>query len=193
MVPTICDDCGTIWGAQGVIGGAGGNITITGSKVGPCPKCGGWGSIPDGTYDLIDDTLQVVRSADLPAVTIQNLIELLEGREQGTVTDAEVVERIEAEAPALADTIKDYLKKSDPLSWLSLLFTMLTMMQSSPEPPTAEDIANAVWAKDHPGLVTPPSESGAAPRQGSAKPKKIRKRPPKTYGKDKTRPSKRRR
>jgi hypothetical protein len=147
MVPVICDDCGAIWGAENAFGGSASNLTITGSKVRGCPRCGGWGSIPDGTYDLIDDTLRVVRSAGLPAATLQGLIGLLEAHKRGEASKDEVLERVESEAPALADTVRRYLAQ-EPASWFALLLTILAAALQ-PSPPSAEEIAEAVWAKDH--------------------------------------------
>lgn len=61
-------------------------------------------------------------------------------------TDKEVIERVEAAAPGLAPTIKGYLAKSDPASWVTLLISILIMIQSaSAFPPSAEEIASAIW------------------------------------------------
>lgn len=60
MVPAICDRCGGIFGSEGFIGGSSAkNITMVGNQVGPWPNCGGMGSIPDGVYDIQDNTLKV--------------------------------------------------------------------------------------------------------------------------------------
>ena len=60
LVPVICDSCSVIWGAENIFAGSGANIQMTGNKVSPCPNCGSVGSIPDGVYELQDDTLKVV-------------------------------------------------------------------------------------------------------------------------------------
>ncbi|MGN6815507.1 MAG: hypothetical protein ACTHK3_05410 [Solirubrobacterales bacterium] len=99
MVPAICDSCGVIWGAEGVIGGTGAtNIQITGSKVGPCPNCGSMGSIPDGIYDLQDDALKVVKAAGTTEENLQGLISLLESLRESEASSAEVIETVEREA-----------------------------------------------------------------------------------------------
>lgn len=58
------------------------------------------GRVPDGTYDLIDETLRVVKAAAFERDVLNGLIKLLEGRAEGRLTDGEVIERVEAEAPA---------------------------------------------------------------------------------------------
>ena len=171
------------------MGGHGSNIQLGGNKVGPCPSCGGWGQVPDGTYDLIDDTLRVVKAATFETAALDGLIKLLESRAEGKATDEEVIARVEAEAPSLAPTVKGYLAKSDPATWLTMLISILMMIQSaSSSPPSAEEIANAIWSKEHPAAVKErPVNSRAGARQ------KARSRPKKTHGKAKQRKSRKRR
>jgi hypothetical protein len=190
-VPGICENCGAVFGAEALSGAEGHNIQMGGAKVGPCPSCGGTGSVPEGTYDLIDDALRVVRAAAIEKVVFDALIELLESRAEGKVTDEEVIERVEAEAPGLAPTIKGFLGKSDPASWLALLISILMMIQSaSASPPSAEEIANAIWSKGPPGEV---NKSLPAELKREEKPKAARKRVLKTHGKTKQRKSRKRR
>ncbi len=191
-VPGICDNCGAIFGTEALTGAEGRNIDLSGAKVGPCPNCGADGSVPEGTYDLIFDTLRVAKEAAIEKVIFDSIIEVLEDRSAGKVTDAEVMERVEATAPALAPTVKGYLAKSDPASWIAMLISILMLLQSSsaPSPPSAEEIAEAIWAKDHSAQVAPPVAGDAPPRR-SAKPRP--KRPPKAHGKAKQRRSRKRR
>lgn len=191
-VPGICDNCGAIFGTEALAGAEGRNIDLSGAKVGPCPNCGADGSVPEGTYDLIFDTLRVAKEAAIEKVIFDSIIEVLEDRSAGKVTDAQVMERVEATAPALAPTVKGYLAKSDPASWIAMLISILLLLQSSsaPSPPSAEEIADAIWAKDHPAQVAAPVAGDASPRR-SAKPH--RKRPPKAHGKAKQRRSRKRR
>jgi len=189
-IPAICENCGAIFGATGLIGGEGRNIQMGGARVGPCPTCGGVGRVPDGTYDLIDDTLRVVRAAAFDKGALDGLIQLLEGRAKGKVTDEEVIERVETEAPTLVPTIKGYLAKSDPASWLALLIAILMMIQSaSASPPSAEEIADAIWSKEHPRQAA----ASVTARPKTAAKSKARKASAKTYGKAKQRKSRKRR
>lgn len=158
-VPAICERCGGIFGAEVLAGAHGAGIRLGGARVGPCPSCGGSGTVPEGTYDLIDETLRVVRDATMDHDVLNGLIELLEGRVSGTVSDQEVIERTEAQSPELGSTVRRFLSKSDPASWLQLLLTVLMMFQSlSSAPPSAEEIAEAIWAREH-EVGTPTLES----------------------------------
>jgi hypothetical protein len=61
VAPAICDKCGTIF-PSGFAFEKGASATIVGSKSGPCPNCGGMGSIPDGLYEFVGETLNIVSS-----------------------------------------------------------------------------------------------------------------------------------
>lgn len=66
-LPAICDNCNTVF-ASSFVGGPGVTMIVTGSKSGPCPVCGSLGSVPDGTYDIINDieaTLNVDNGKDV--------------------------------------------------------------------------------------------------------------------------------
>jgi hypothetical protein len=187
-IPVICDDptCGTLWGSTSIISGQVSGLTLAGNKVDSCPRCGGMGSVPDGEFDLIDDVLEVVRSADLPVEVLQDLIDILQGHAEGGASDAELIERVETDAPGLASVVRDYLAKSDPASWLALLATILLAM-TQPTAPSAQDIAKEIWANEPPAAV----RAGPARRPQTAKPRA--KRAAKQFGKAKQSKSRKRR
>jgi hypothetical protein len=188
-VPGICDECGSVFGAEALTGAEGRNIKLGGARVGPCPSCGGAGSVPEGVYDLVMDTLRVVEMAAIEKVVFDAVIEVLEGRASGEVSDEEVIERVEEAAPGLVPTIKDYLSRSDPASWLALLISVLMLLQAPASPPSAEEIADAIWLKQQ-GEST--AERERVPKS-TARSKKEGKRSPKTHGKAKHRQSRKRR
>jgi hypothetical protein len=196
MTPAICDSCGAIFGSEGFISGTGAtNITITGSKVGPCPNCGGMGSIPDGVYGLQDDTLKVIQASGTSPDTLQSLIGLLESLERGEASGTQVIDRIEREAPALAPTVRSALGKSDPAKWIPLLIAIITLylQATTASPPSADEVGDAIREKPVPTYSVPlpaaSAKSPTSPPKGKAK----KKRPPKAHGKGKQRKSRKRR
>jgi len=50
---------------------------MIGNKSGPCPNCGGTGSIPDGLYEFVDETLNIVST--WPQERIERLLVELQG------------------------------------------------------------------------------------------------------------------
>jgi hypothetical protein len=77
MAPAVCDNCGTVFPSGIAFGPGASDIRMTGNKSGPCPNCGGMGSVPDGVYDTLGDTLNVVSTW-----STERIIGLIEGLEQ---------------------------------------------------------------------------------------------------------------
>lgn len=49
-LPAVCDTCGTVWTPRAIEVGVGASVHVAGTTVSPCPRCGGTGRIPDGTW-----------------------------------------------------------------------------------------------------------------------------------------------
>lgn len=187
MVPAICDRCGGIFGSEGFISGSNAkNITMVGNKVGPCPNCGGMGSIPDGVYDIQDNTLKVIKASGTSPETLQSLIGLLESLGRGEASSSQVINRVEQEAPALAPTVRKALEKSDPSKWITLLIAIITLylQATASQPPSADEVAESIREKPVPTYAA----KAAIPKAKA----KI-KRAPKSHGIAKQRKSRKRR
>ena len=59
FLPTRCDSCGEIFATPNPISGTG-TMVMTGNRAGPCPYCGGYGSLPDGTFKIVDSAIEVL-------------------------------------------------------------------------------------------------------------------------------------
>ena len=184
-LPVFCNSCDAVWGARNVIGGTGAaGIEIRNVAVGPCPKCGGTGNVPDGLYNLMDDTLTVVQSAGLPPTTLQNLISLLESLSRGEITEEQVAERVEDEVPDLAPIVNVYLQKPDRLRWIMVLIAVLTVLMQGPG--TINDVSELLH--EQPAVApTTPQQGGSARRSATRGKATKRKRSAKTYGQNKKR------
>lgn len=60
-LPAVCDTCGTVF-ASGFALGKGVSAVLRGNKSGPCPNCGGMGSVPDGIYEFVDEAEKIISS-----------------------------------------------------------------------------------------------------------------------------------
>ena len=89
-----------------------------------------------------------------------------------------------AASAAPVRAIKDYLSKSGPASWLALLIAVFALLQSPSAPPSAGEIADAIWSKQQGGKTVERSSSCPGKRA-----KKVRKRSHETLGKAKHRQS----
>lgn len=191
LVPVICDSCSVAWGAENIFAGSATNIQMTGNKVSPCPNCGGVGSIPDGVYDLQDDTLKVVESSGSSAEQLQGIISLLESLRDGQRSEPEVIAEVESAAPGLVPIVVRAL--GNP-GWLAVLIAILSvyLQASAPSPPTAEEIGEAIRQQPVPTVQAEPPAVRSRSEGATPKPKRA-KRLPKRHGAAKRRKSRKRR
>lgn len=133
LVPVFCDNpaCQTVWASAGVIGGNATSIRMTGNKVGPCPNCGGMGSVPDGVYNLVDDTLEIVSlaSGGLSIDALQRLIGSVRRASTTNESAAAFKARVAAETPDLAPVVNVFMRQSSSSgSFQQQLVTFLTIL-----------------------------------------------------------------
>lgn len=181
LLPVICDSCNAVWGAERIIAGSGAiNIRMTGNTVSPCPNCGGVGSIPDGVYDLQEDTLTVVESSGASAGQLQEIIGLLESLRDGQRSTPEVIAEVDSTVPDLVPTVERAL--GNP-AWIAVLIAILSLylQMSAPSPPTAEQIGESIRNRPVPTIDAGPSVAKARSAGNSTNPKQA-KRPPGRHG-----------
>lgn len=178
LVPVFCDNpaCRTVWATGGFIGGSGAtNISMTGNKVGPCPNCGGMGSVPDGVYNLVNDALEVVStSGGLTKEALQRLMASLRQASETHESRDAFGERVAAETPDLAPVINAFLQQSTSGNWEQHLVTLLAILAvlfsylhwqhpqqpegAPPRPADAKQIADEVLQELERHPVKPPIE-----------------------------------
>src|SRR5450830_1236996 len=101
MLPAFCDTCGTVFGS-GVVADTATNTTFSGNRSGPCPKCGGMGHIPDGVFNFIGNTIEILRVPARTVAELTHLAKILREAQEKSQTKGEVSARIERELPSLA-------------------------------------------------------------------------------------------
>jgi hypothetical protein len=60
QLPAICDNCGTVWSLTLPFRAE--EVETQDCVAEPCPKCGGQGTIPDGLYRFVGETLKIVQA-----------------------------------------------------------------------------------------------------------------------------------
>ncbi len=125
-MPAVCDNCGTMF-PSGIFIENSTNITLTGCRSGPCPSCGGMGSIPDGVFNVLGNVIEIL---DAPRKTVDQLsryVRVLSEAQANKFSRAQIKEQIEKDVPELA-SISDILPKTrvELYAFLTLLLTVLT-------------------------------------------------------------------
>jgi len=72
-IPAICHQCGGLF-PSGIAVADSASVQVERVSWGPCPACGGNGSVPDGVYASV--LPQVLRLLTAPGVTVQHLKQL---------------------------------------------------------------------------------------------------------------------
>ena len=63
--PAFCPACGHIFPSRAVIDGKAREVTFTGVSLEACPHCGAPADLPDGTFNVVDDTIEALAASQL--------------------------------------------------------------------------------------------------------------------------------
>lgn len=100
-VPAFCDTCGTVFNSGFFVENSRG-IHFAGNRSGPCPKCGGMGHVPDGVFNFIGNTIEILSAPERTHAELMRLAEILRQANERSDTKEQVAERIAKEVPGLA-------------------------------------------------------------------------------------------
>ena len=126
-VPVICDACGAFFIAKSLFGGDLRHVTFSGSnKVGPCPGCGSVGRIPDGTYDFIGASIDLLSAPDRSIAELKTLARLLRSARDESVTPERVREEIRSELPGLSELLPR--SRSELYACIAIILTIIAML-----------------------------------------------------------------
>ncbi|WP_024479278.1 SEC-C metal-binding domain-containing protein [Cellulophaga baltica] len=119
--------CKAVFEAPNVIGVQGSaTLNFTNSKVGPCPKCGSMGLVPDGVYQNINEALTFIRGPKSSIEKLLELQELLIKFKNNPKPKDEVVKEVEKISPEYAQTIQK-TEEIDFHKWIATIIAILTV------------------------------------------------------------------
>jgi len=100
-IPAFCDTCGTIFGSGFVIDHAS-QVHLEGNKSGPCPKCGGMGSVPDGVYNFVRGVVQMLSAPEISKERWRRFALLIAQAKKQKASAEDFHVRVEKEVPELS-------------------------------------------------------------------------------------------
>jgi hypothetical protein len=106
--PAFCPTCGFIFQSSLISISGGGTVKdlkITGARE-TCPACGAMAELPDGTFDVVGDTIHVLSASQLTLERLRRLEAILKGAQRGEMSDEAAAEAVAAEDPELARLIE---------------------------------------------------------------------------------------
>jgi len=127
-LPAFCDTCGTAFPSSFVVNGRVSGLSMAGNSAGPCPKCGGRGHVPDGVFNFVGQTIEIVSAPRRTFDELSRFANIVRrARESGAPSDA-VAREIRESTPNFAG-IASLLPKNrqDWYAFLNLLLVIVTL------------------------------------------------------------------
>ena len=159
-VPAICDSCGTAF-PSGIVAEDSYNISFSGVRAGPCPKCGSSGHVPDGLYNFIGSAIAVI-SASKRTKTELTRLELLVEKARSEENPEPLVTDIQNEFPEFASVLSVLPhNRTELYGFLGLLLALLSYLQAfkpkpEPSPAMINNFFNSYYSAVQPISPTPP-------------------------------------
>jgi hypothetical protein len=147
--PAFCPNCGLIF--QSKLLAISGNVTglvMKGNRE-SCPRCGAWAELPDGTFDVVGDTIHVLSASELTQERLTRLSAILDAARAGEISDDEAAEAVAKEAPTLAPLLEQ-LRPKMGRAFVLFLFAVVQILltqaiaEHRDHSATKEDVQNAV-------------------------------------------------
>jgi len=131
------------------------HTTFSNCSSGPCPTCGGMGHIPDGVYNFIGNTIELLSGPSRTRLELERLAEILSrAREQRASLD-QVSERIQKEIPEMS-SLRELLPKtrSELYSFIAIIITVIGLIlgqikQGGSARVTINEVVNVIYQQQH--------------------------------------------
>lgn len=146
-VLAVCDSCGTAF-PSGFFFENATNITMAGNRSGPCPRCGGMGSIPDGRYDATKDSIQIMATSATSLESLRRLEAVLRAVNRPGVSGQDVADTIKSQAPEFSALVPIAERRGfDVTPWILIVLatiTVMIMMWDRLDPPSKDATAEQI-------------------------------------------------
>ncbi len=129
-IPAICDKCSALFPSGFALENTL-NVGLNNIKCGPCPNCGGVGTVPNGTYSAFNNFLSVVKIDD--GKDIDKLFNILNDlKDKPNTSLSNIKTELESETPQYSNVIKvlaDIIMKYNitPAVAISFLLTLFSV------------------------------------------------------------------
>jgi hypothetical protein len=125
-IPAFCDTCGTAF-PSGFFAENCLNISLSGNRSGPCPKCGGMGHVPDGVFNVIGNTIEILTAPERTIYELTRLAEILQAARASGTKPEDVARDIEKELPSFSALLQ--LIPANRSEWFAFLGVLLAAIQ----------------------------------------------------------------
>jgi SEC-C motif-containing protein len=168
-VPAVCDSCGGFFPSSIQLSNATG-VNFTANRVGPCPRCGGNGHIPDGAYNFIGNAIELLSGPARSKSDLERLAAILRSAQQRGASAADIRKEVTSQIPEL-QSIADLLPRTrrELYPFIMVLLTILAILLSQlhrGQPPKVEihQVINQITT-----VVEQPRKTAVQPHAPSSK------------------------
>ena len=142
IVPAFCNNCGTAFDSGFFVVNST-NVSFAGNMSGPCPKCGGMGHVPDGVFNFIGNTIEILSAPERTITELLSLAKIIKEARAKSETKDQVATRIKKELPALSLLAKILPENKNELyGFLSVVLAALALYTQSPDMPSTQTTIN---------------------------------------------------
>ena len=133
-IPAFCDVCGTPF-SSGLFFENASNVTLSGNKSGPCPSCGGMGHVPDGVFNFIGNTIEILSAPQRTVKELTRLAQIIREAKAKEQSNEQVAAQIKQELPGLS-SLADLLPKDrgELYGFLAVVLAAIQLLSQSPSP-----------------------------------------------------------
>ncbi|MEC1650107.1 SEC-C metal-binding domain-containing protein [Bacillus vallismortis] len=157
-LPAVCDNCNAIFRSGFVIENS--TATLMNNKVGPCPRCGSVGSVSEGVFNFIENTIEILSAPERTIHELQQFNELLQSAKNKSVTFEQVEDKVYQETPQFVGILESLPKikkekSADFHVWIQTLAAITSLVlpwfkEENPSPPKIEvnQVINHIYESD---------------------------------------------
>jgi hypothetical protein len=133
-IPAFCDSCGTAF-PSGFFFENASKVTLSGNRSGPCPRCGGMGHIPDGVFNFIGNTIEILSAPQRTVEELTRLVQIIHEAKAKQQSNEQVAAQIKRELPGLS-LLADILPKNrgELYGFLAVVIATTQLLLESPQP-----------------------------------------------------------
>ncbi len=145
-IPAFCDSCGAVFGSGIVVENCV-NVSLSGNRSGPCPRCGGMGSVIDGLFNVTENVIEILSAPERTRTQLKALTGILQSAANGSAPLGDIAAQIKETVPELSEVARFLPKTSTELvAWLTLILLAIQTISDigEEEKPSTTVILNQV-------------------------------------------------
>ena len=130
-IPAVCSTCGSLFFAPNLVGGAG-QVEFHGSRLSPCPVCGGVGDIIDGVYNAATNTARLIISTATKPQQLKALEAIFLAAKKDKLSSDQINARVQEEVPEL-QSISDWVPKTrmELYTFIGIVLALITYISTT--------------------------------------------------------------